>query len=64
MRRPARTIEVSGTMNGPTAIAVPAFSPDQSQPSCSHSAIDSSSAPKAAEKGTRISAAAVEDNAA
>ena len=47
--RPANSSDVNGTISGPGAIAMPVFMADQPQAVCSHSATDSSIAPKAAE---------------
>ena len=47
--RPANSSDVIGTSSGPGAMARPVFKADQPQAVCSHSAMESSMAPKAAE---------------
>ena len=47
--RPANSSDVIGTSSGPGAMASPVLSADQPQAVCSHNALDSSIAPKAAE---------------
>src|ERR1700683_708048 len=55
--RPETRSDVTGTMNGPGAMAMPVFSADQPQPCCIHSAVESSIAPNANEYGAMTSAA-------
>src|SRR5579859_771826 len=49
IRRPARSNDVTGTSNGPGAMASPALNADQCHAVCSHTAMENSDAPNATE---------------